>query len=76
MSKRVYVIRNKKTEKEYTVDEAGWNAIKGQKDWEKRFTIVSERVVTEASKTSFIPEEIKEKASGSNNANTGRAARD
>ena len=73
MSKRVYVIRNKKTEKEYTVDEAGWNAIKGQKDWEKRFTIVSERVVTEASKTSFIPEEIKEKA---NNANTDRAARD
>lgn len=73
MSKRVYVIRNKKTEKEYTVDEAGWNAIKGQKDWEKRFTIVRERVVTEASKTSFIPEEIKEKA---NNANTNRAARD
>ena len=73
MSKRVYVIRNKKTEKEYTVDEAGWNAIKGQKDWEKRFTIVSERVVTEASKTSYIPEEIKEKA---NNANTDRAARD
>lgn len=73
MSKRVYVIRNKKTEKEYTVDEAGWNAIKGQKDWEKRFTIVRERVVTEASKTSFIPEEIKEKA---NNANTDRAARD
>ena len=73
MSKRVYVIRNKKTEKEHTVDEAGWNAIKGQKDWEKRFTIVRERVVTEASKTSFIPEEIKEKA---NNANTNRAARD
>lgn len=78
MSKRVYVIRNKKTEKEYTVDEAGWEAIKRQKGFEARFRIVSERVATEPSKKSFIPDEIREKAATqqSTEANTDRAARD
>ena len=76
MSQRVYVIRNKKTGKEYSVDDSGWSAIKGQKDWEKRYSIVSERMITEPSKSSFIPDEIKEKALGDNNANTDRARRD
>ena len=43
MSHRIYILRNLKTEKEYTVDEAGMEAIKKQ-DWINKTTIVEERL--------------------------------
>lgn len=59
MSHRIYILRNLKTEKEYTVNEAGFAAIKAQ-DWLKKFTIVEERVAHDKPKTTFIPDEIAE----------------
>lgn len=60
---RLYIIKNLKTDKEYTVGEDGLKAIKDQ-GWRKRYTIVEERVVRDAPGTSFAPDEIKELLAG------------
>lgn len=59
MSHRVYLLRNLKTEKEYTVDENGYNTLL-KKDMLKRFTVLEERVAIDKPKTTFIPTEISE----------------
>lgn len=63
MSHRIYVLRNLKTEKEHTVDEAGFAALKKQ-DWLKRYIIVEERMAHDKPKTTFIPDEIAEASRG------------
>ena len=59
MAKQI-IIRNNKTETEYTVSEAGWEAIV-QKGMASRFTIVREQVTLSNAKT-FMPPEIKQAA--------------
>lgn len=63
MARRMYTIRNLKTEKVYQVDEAGLKSIK-DKDWMKRYTIVDERVVRDSPTTTFLPDEIRTLSAG------------
>ena len=60
-SVRTYKIRNVKTEKVYTVDEKGLQAIK-DKGWMNKYAVIGEHVLTEASRKSMIPDEIREAA--------------
>lgn len=61
MSATRYVIKNLRTEKEYTVDEQGWEDIK-KKGWEARYTIVRELVNRPVKGVSFLPDEIQKGA--------------
>lgn len=82
MSKRIYVIRNIATEKEYRVDEDGMKAIEAQ-GWKNKYTVVNEIMVRDEKRTSFIPEEVAEASRSAadaekeelKNEKLGRAAR-
>ena len=73
-SQRTYRIRNVKTEKVSIVDEKGLQAIK-DKGWMNRFTVIGEHVLTEASRRSMIPDEIRE-AAGKGEPKKGRSRGD
>lgn len=56
---KVITIRNQKTEKDYQVDELGWEKIK-EKGWESRFTIVRETILREKVGRTFMPAELQD----------------
>ncbi len=61
MGQRVITLKNLKTEKEYQVDEIGFEQIK-QKGWENRFTIVREEEVRKPVGRTFMPTEVAQAA--------------
>lgn len=61
MAQRIITIRNLKTEKDYQVDEIGWDKIKA-KGWESKYTIVREEEVRKPIGRSFMPNEVAQAA--------------